>query len=122
MSFDRDAQVFISDTLNVSLSIAHEAARNSVKSYVRYMPSFYEHVEDKVYAETDVDGWKPYGTRGVWWHETARAIGSIPNLPLVLVRGAFPYGPGYVHPGINTAIVLSLVYKQLNQDMRFEWN
>jgi len=122
VEFDRDAQVFISDTLNVSLSIAREAARNSVKSYVRYTPSFYEHVEDKVYAETDVDGWKPWGTRGIWWHETARAIGSIPNLPLVLVRGAMPYGPGYVHPGINTPIILGLVYKQLNRDMRSVWD
>jgi len=121
VSFDRDAQVFISDTLNVSLSIAHEAARNSVKSYVRYMPSFYENFEDKAYAETDVDGWKPFGTCGVWWHETARAIGSIPNLPLVLVRGALPYGPGYVHPGMTTAIVVTLVYKQTNQDVKFVW-
>jgi hypothetical protein len=121
VSFDRDAQVFISDTLNVSLSIAHEAARNSVKSYVRYMPSFYEHVEDKVYAETEIDGWKPWGTRGVWWHETARAIGSIPNLPLVLVRGGMPYGPGYIRPGINTPLILGLVYKHLSKEMNIVW-
>ena len=65
--FDCDPQVFISDNLNVSLSIAHEATRNSVKSYIRYLPSYYELVEDKVCTENDMDGWKPFGTRGVWW-------------------------------------------------------
>ena len=122
VSFDRPAEVFISNTLNISLSIAHEAAKHSVKSYIRYLPSFYEHVKDRVYKETDMDGWKPWGTRGVWWHETMRAIGSIPNLPLVVVRGAMPYGPGYVRHGLNTPFLLGLVYKHLNEEMKFIWS
>jgi hypothetical protein len=120
-SFDSPPEVFISQTLNVSLLIAREAARRSVKSYVRCSPSFYNHLEEKVYKETDVDGWKPFGDRGIWSHETARAVGSIPNLPLVVMRSAMPYGPGYVHQGINTPILLGLVYKHLNQELKFGW-
>jgi hypothetical protein len=121
-TWDRPAEVYISNTLNVSLCIAHEATKHSVKSYLRYLPPFYEHVEKKVYKETDMDGWKPWGTRGVCWHETMRAVGNIPDLPVVVVRGAVPYGLGHGRHEINTSILLGLVYKHLNEEMKFIWS
>lgn len=122
MSFYRPAEVFIAQTFNISLLIAHEAAKNSVKSYLRYAPSFYEHIEDKVFKETDMEGWQPWGTRGIWWHETVRAVGSIPNLPFVFMRGAMPYGPGYVQHGLTTALLVGLIYKHLDLVMKFGWS
>lgn len=86
------------------------------------MPPSYEHIELKTYKEEDMDGWKPWGTRGIWWHETIRAIGNIPDLPLVLVRGALPYGPGVVRGPMTTTVCISLIYKQRDQDMRFLWS
>lgn len=86
------------------------------------MPPSYEHLEYRLFKEEEVEGWKPWGTRGIWWHETIRAIGSIPNLPFILVRGGVPYGPGVVRGPMATVFCNSLVYKQRNEDLRFFWS
>lgn len=119
--FDRSAEIFISQTLNVSLSIALEASRNPVKSYLRHVPPFYEHVEDKIYKEEDVEGWKPWATRGAWWHESIRAIANIPNLPLVVLRGAEPYGPGLYRGIMPVALMVAFVYGHMDKEMALLW-
>jgi nucleoside-diphosphate-sugar epimerase len=122
-AFDRPAEIQISQTLNVSLNIAKEAAKHNVRAYFRSLHPVYDHdTEKKQYKEEDADGWKPFGTRGVWWHETMRAVGSVPNLPLVVMRVSQLYGPGMTHGEMTTTILLGLVYKQLDQQMQFLWS
>ncbi|KAG8812138.1 hypothetical protein FRC18_003076, partial [Serendipita sp. 400] len=86
---DRPAEVQIAQTFSVSLLIGKEAAKHSIKAYVRSLSSYYDHdTEKKSYTEDDPDGWTPLGVRGTWWHESVRALASIPNLPLVVIRKA----------------------------------
>lgn len=93
-TFERPSEVQISQTLKVSLGIAKEAAKHdNVKSYVRSMHPFYDQVtETKSYKEDNAEGWKPLGLRGLWWHETLRAVANVPNLPLVVLRHSYLYG------------------------------
>jgi hypothetical protein len=95
--YNLSAEVQISQTLKVSSLIANEAAKRQIKAYLRFLPSFYKTADPNAkYVEQDPEGWKPMGTRGVWWHETIRTIGSIPNLPLVVLRLGMIYGPNVV--------------------------
>ncbi|KAG8831943.1 hypothetical protein FRC17_002314 [Serendipita sp. 399] len=120
---DRPAEVQITQTFSVSLLIGREAAKNGVKAYVRSLPSFYEHdTEKKSYSEEDPDGWKPHGVRGTWWHESIRALATIPNLPLVILRKSYVYGPGVPRGEVTTSILLGLVYKHLGEEMKFLWS
>ncbi|KIM22374.1 hypothetical protein M408DRAFT_290788 [Serendipita vermifera MAFF 305830] len=121
-AYDRPTAIQISHTFNVSLNLAREAAKQNVKAYIRNIGAVYDHVtEKKKYKEDDVDGWKPLGVRGVWWHETMRAVASVPNLPLVVIRKAYAYGPGETHGEVTQTILLGLVYKHLDEAMKFLW-
>ena len=122
--FDRPAEVQIAQTFNVALGIAREAAKQgNVKAYVRTLHAFYDHAtEKKNYKEEDAEGWKPLGTRGVWWHEMVRAVASVPNLPLVVLRKAYGYGPGLAHGEVAQHLALSLVYRSLGEEMKFLWS
>ncbi|KAG8799655.1 hypothetical protein FRC16_004646 [Serendipita sp. 398] len=119
---DRPAEVQIAQTFSVSLLIGKEAAKHSIKAYVRSLSSYYDHdTEKKSYTEDDPDGWTPLGVRGTWWHESVRALASIPNLPLVVIRKAYVYGPGVPRGDVTTCILLGLVYKHLGEEMKFLW-
>jgi hypothetical protein len=150
-TFERPSEVQVSQTLKVSLGIAKEAAKHdTVKSYVRLMPPFYDQAtENKKYKEDSPEGWKPLGTRGLWWHETLRAVANVPNLPLVILKKSYLYGAGEprgegmlysmtspflraphrVPRGILTnrrlvtkTLLLGLVYKHLNEEMKYLWS
>ena len=91
-----------------------------------------------------MEGWKVKELRALWWHETLRAIGSIPGLPLVVLRTALVYGEGFgrfegklcdvpAHSlslwanirlmGLAAALIhLGLVYKHLNREMKLLWS
>jgi hypothetical protein len=120
-AFDRPAEVQISQTLNVALGIAREAVKQgTVKAYVRCLFLFYDQAtEKKRYKEEDAEGWKPLGIRGVWWHEMLRAVASVPGLPLVILRGAYPYGSGETRQSVTKTILLGLVYRSLGEEMKF---
>jgi len=93
--YDRPSSVQIAHTFKVALTIAQEAAKRQVKAYIRILGPFYNHNDNqKRPKEEDEKGWRPWGKRGVWWLEMVRAIGSVPNLPLVVIRCGAPYGPG----------------------------
>jgi hypothetical protein len=95
IAHDRPSGIQIAHTFKVSLTIAQEAAQRKVKAYIRVLGSFYHCVDlKKRYKEDDPLGWKPWGKRGVWWLEMIRAVGSVPNLPLVVIKCGAPYGPG----------------------------
>ena len=50
-----------------------------------------------------------------------RAVASVPGLPLVVLRRAYAYGPGETHGEVTKTILLGLVYKHLEEDMKFLW-
>lgn len=98
ISFEHLGAIQMTQTLDVGVNIAREAHKHGVKAIVRLQPPWYDHDDPNArYAEDDERGWKPLGTRGVWWHETLRAMGSIPGLPFVVIRCGYAYGPGLVH-------------------------
>lgn len=68
-------QVQISQTLNVARLIGQEAAKRKVKAYVRVQHPYYETPEKGTHTEEE--SIKPAGVRGVWWHETVRALAAI---------------------------------------------
>lgn len=91
-------EIQISHTFNIALNLAREASRRELKAYVRLTPSFYDHRDEREkFTEKDIKGWVPLDVRGVWFHEAIRAIGSLPGLPLVVLRYGRLYGPGTVH-------------------------
>src|SRR4051812_21665866 len=97
MSYDRPVEIQVSNTFTISLSVARAAARRNVRTYLRMIGPFFAQADpSKKFTEDDENGWKPDGPRGVWWMEMIRAMGSIPNLPLVVLRAAIPYGPGLI--------------------------
>ncbi|PVF92151.1 hypothetical protein CPB86DRAFT_777526 [Serendipita vermifera] len=121
--YSLSAEVQIAQTLKVSLPIANEAAKRQVKAYIRFLPSYYQVTDPTAkYVEQDPEGWKPMGTRGVWWHETIRAIGSIPNLPLVVLRLGIIYGPNVVRKEVTSAILLGSIYKRLGEEIKVQWS
>lgn len=123
MGFDRPAEVQISNTFTVSLQVGRAAAQRRVKAYVRMIGPFFSQADPKKkFKEEDERGWKPDGTRGVWWIETVRALGSIPDLPLVVLRIGIPYGPNMPALEVTTTVLMGLIYKKLNQDMKFLWS
>lgn len=133
------ASLQIAQTFNVGLNIARAAQKYGVKSIVRLQPPWYEHLDPMAkYKEEDEAGWKPMGTKGVWWHETLKAMGDIPGLPFCVVRCAYAYGPDLyqterrvcttaktIH--VNnfllalTAVVIGYVYKHLGEEIRIPW-
>lgn len=120
LPFDRSPEIFISQAFNISLSIAREASKHGIKSYVHHIPAYYEHLDGEVYKEEDAEGWKPWGNKGIWKHESIRAIGNIPNLPLVVIRAGATYGPGEVRSGTSAVVLLmALVYRQLGEELMF---
>ena len=137
---DSSANVQIVNTFSISLLCAHAAVKRDVKAYVRLIGPFYDQADPKKkFKEEDENGWVPDGVRGVWWTEMLRAIGNIPDLPLVVVRCGLVYGPGAVGLEgdaifpceflpltgwrlVTSGILLGLVYKRLNQEMKFLWS
>lgn len=141
----RPTEVYIRNILDVSVLIARTSAAQlarlpgSIKAHIRYVAPFYEPPDiKKRYKESDGEGWKPRGLRGVWWHEAARAVGSVEGLPLVVLRTGLLYGESYAkyeskrrpkmclplsdHQLAPGLMLLGLVYKRLNQEMKLLWS
>ncbi|KIM19738.1 hypothetical protein M408DRAFT_83116, partial [Serendipita vermifera MAFF 305830] len=126
---NRPAEVYIQRCFRVPLLIARAAAAQrsrdpeSLKAYIRFTGPFYNHPDvDKRYKESDPDGWKPRGPQAVWWHEILRTIGSIEELPLVVLRSGLVYGPGNFMFEATALTLLGLVYKNLGRDMQLLWS
>ena len=91
------AEIQISKTFEISLALARAASQRNVKAYVRVIGPFFDQADPKKkFKEEDPKGWVPVGPRGVWWLEMLRAVGSIPGLPLVVLRLCILYGQGIV--------------------------
>lgn len=108
IKYDRPIDIQISDTFIISLGLARAASQRKVKAYVRAIGPFFAQADPKKkFKEEDEKGWKPDGPRGVWWLESLRAIGSIPDLPLVVLRMGIAHGPGII--GLEGAITMSRI-------------
>jgi hypothetical protein len=89
------AEVQVSNTFGIALALARAASQRNIKAYVRAIGPFFDQADpNKKFKEEDEKGWVPDGPRGVWWVEMLRAVGSIPGLPLVVLRGSVLYGQG----------------------------
>ena len=78
--------------------MARAASQRNIKAYIRVIGPFFDHADPKKkFKEEDAKGWVPDGLRGVWWMEMLRAMGSIPDLPLVVLRTCNLYGPGTIY-------------------------
>lgn len=126
---DRPLEIHIRANFTMSVLIAQTSADQlsripgSIKAHIRHIAPFYVPPDlQKRYKETDLEGWKPRGLRGVWLHEGIRAIGSIPGLPLVVLRSGLVYGEMYARFETAGFVLLGLVYKHLGQDMTLLWS
>jgi hypothetical protein len=68
-------QVQINHTCNVARLIGEEAARRSIKAYVRLQQPWYETPDKGLHEEKE--DIKPQGVIGTWWHESLRILGAI---------------------------------------------
>ncbi|KAI8998784.1 hypothetical protein BD414DRAFT_133694 [Trametes punicea] len=116
IQWDRSEAVQITHTFKIARLIALEAARRKVAAYVRIQHPFYQCKESGSHDEKeDV---KPEGAMGTWWHETLRALGAIPDLNLVVVRTALPYGPYVNYLAVIPFIAVAACYGYLKQPMK----
>ncbi|OSD01666.1 hypothetical protein PYCCODRAFT_1368911 [Trametes coccinea BRFM310] len=116
IQWDRPEAVQITHTFKIARLIGLEAARRKVPAYVRIQHPFYQCKESGSHDEKeDV---KPEGVMGTWWHETLRALGAIPDLNLVIVRTALPYGPYVNYHAVVPFIAVAACYGYLKQPMK----
>lgn len=126
---NRPVEIHVRNSFNVSLLIAKTSAAQmsrvpgSIKAHVRVVAPWYDYPRhDKLYKETEPEGWKPADTRVAWWHESLRAIGTIEGLPLVGMRCGLSYGEGYFKYEATSWIHLGLIYKHLGREMKLLWS
>ncbi|KZT26497.1 hypothetical protein NEOLEDRAFT_1177498 [Neolentinus lepideus HHB14362 ss-1] len=113
---DRPEEVQIANTFNIARHIGLEAAKRNIKAYVRIHIPCYNTAEKG--GQTEKDDIKPIAPGGIWWHETLRALASIPDLNLVILRVGYVYGP-YIDYGLFTAaICVAACYGYTKQPMK----
>ena len=123
----RPAEVYVRNVFDIALLIAQASAAQlarapgSIKAHIRSTIPFYETPDHKKrYKEGDTEGWKAKELGTVWWHETLRAIGSIPGLPLVILRSALLYGEGFgrfegeLHGALTHSVYFGLIVDRWN--------
>ncbi|KAG2115193.1 uncharacterized protein F5147DRAFT_676559 [Suillus discolor] len=119
ISHDRSEVIAIKLTFNVARIIGLEAARRKVNAYVRLQQPVYE-TSDKGPHDEKEDV-KPVRPLDVWWHETLRMLASIDDLPLVVLRIGFVYGP-YVEFGLYPLVItVASIYGYMNKPMKTPW-
>ncbi|KAG1749084.1 uncharacterized protein EDB91DRAFT_1112369 [Suillus paluster] len=119
VNHDRSEVIAIKLTFTVARIIGLEAARRKVKSYVRLQQPVYE-TSDKGPHDEKEDV-KPVRPLDVWWHETLRMLASIEDLPLVVLRIGFVYGP-YVEYGLYALVItVASIYGYMNKPMKTPW-
>ncbi|KAI6110046.1 hypothetical protein F5141DRAFT_1118342 [Pisolithus sp. B1] len=119
VNHDRGEVIAIKMTFTVSRNIALEAAKRSVKAYVRLQQPVYE-TSDKGPLDEKEDV-KPVKTLDIWWHETLRMLASIENLNLVVLRVGFVYGP-YVEFGLYALVItVASIYGYMKKPMKTIW-
>ncbi|KAJ8595611.1 hypothetical protein M405DRAFT_806987 [Rhizopogon salebrosus TDB-379] len=119
VSHDRNEVIVIKLTFTVARIIALEAVRRKVKAYVRLQQPVYETPDKGTHDEKeDV---KPVRPLDMWWHETLRMLASIDDLPLVVLRIGFVYGP-YVEFGLYALVItVASIYGYMNKPMKTPW-
>ncbi|KAG1796780.1 uncharacterized protein HD556DRAFT_1359723 [Suillus plorans] len=119
INHDRSEVIAIKLTFNVARIIGLEAARRKVNAYVRLQQPVYE-TSDKGPHDEKEDV-KPVRPLDVWWHETLRMLASIDDLPLVVLRIGFVYGP-YVEFGLYPLVItVASIYGYMNKPMKTPW-
>ncbi|PAV23540.1 nad dependent epimerase dehydratase family [Pyrrhoderma noxium] len=117
---DRSDMIQINQTVNIATLVGKEAAKRGVKAYVRVTQPFYETPEKGAHDEKE--SIKPSGMRGVWWHETLRALADIDGLNLVILRPGLVYGPYVEHGIIAISMTVASVYGYLKKPMKGLWS
>jgi len=121
LGYESSERTQILQTYKASVNCALEAARRgTVKAYVRLTWGFYDGASDPLHKEDEV--LEPDGVRGMWWHETLRALAGIPNLPLVIIRAGIPYGPYCSYGVVTQRILIGEVYRYKQRKMRYLWS
>lgn len=119
INHDRSEVIAIKLTFTVARIIGLEAARRKVNAYVRLQQPVYE-TSDKGPHDEKEDV-KPVRPLDVWWHETLRMLASIDDLPLVVLRIGFVYGP-YVEFGLYPLVItVASIYGYMNKPMKTPW-
>ncbi|OAX40511.1 hypothetical protein K503DRAFT_864570 [Rhizopogon vinicolor AM-OR11-026] len=119
VNHDRSEVIVIKLTFTVARIIALEAVRRKVKAYVRLQQPVYETPDKGTHDEKeDV---KPARPLDMWWHETLRMLASMEDLPLVVLRIGFVYGP-YVEFGLYALVItVASIYGYMNKPMKTPW-
>ncbi|KDQ13201.1 hypothetical protein BOTBODRAFT_56260 [Botryobasidium botryosum FD-172 SS1] len=118
IQYDRTDPVQIKNTTQLGYSLGVEAAKRKVAAYVRLQHPFYDTPLEKRVSD-EKDDPKPSGVRGVWWHETLRALAAIKDLNLVIVRPGSIYGPHVLFGIVTPRIIMGAVYKYLDEEMKY---
>jgi len=116
---ERLEEIHIEHTFNLSRLCGLEAARRKVKAYVRLQQPCYDSPEKGIREEHEHQ--KPAKPWGRWWHETLRALASIDDLNLVILRVGLGYGPWLTYGYVTPSIVIGRVYKHTKDKMNYLW-
>jgi len=112
---DRTEMIQITTTFAITRMLGLEAAKRKVKAYVKIQHPFFDTSSEK-------DDIKPTGSLGTWWHESMRALASIEELNLVILRIGFIYGPYTSFGNIASAINVASVYGYMHKPMKYMWS
>ncbi|WVO13378.1 hypothetical protein L204_100993 [Cryptococcus depauperatus] len=130
-SFDKPELIQISNTYQLSLSLATSASSLSEelkpKAWVRLTFPFYEmkSLPSSSAGYTEDAELRPDGIRGRWWHEVLRGLGRLANNNLLnvgVIRCGAWYGRGTWDGEVIPRVVAGHVYQYLNEEMKFLYN
>jgi nucleoside-diphosphate-sugar epimerase len=117
-AFSQNIEVYRLRSLNLSVTLANEAARRGVKAYV-------EASTGMVYAASrtprkETDRLKPWLKLAKCKLEAEEALSKIPKLPLVILRMAHVYGE-YDSAFIAKALCLARLYQEQDRELKWLW-
>nr|ODN93321.1 hypothetical protein L203_00592 [Cryptococcus depauperatus CBS 7841] len=130
-SFDKPELIQISNTYQLSLSLATSASslpeELKPKAWVRLTFPFYEmkSLPSSSAGYTEDAELRPDGIRGRWWHEVLRGLGRLANNNLLnvgVIRCGAWYGRGTWDGEVIPRVVAGHVYQYLNEEMKFLYN
>lgn len=79
-------QIIVNLTCLTAKLIGEEAARHKVKAYVRIHQPYYKTIGKG--PQDEKGEIEPWGTIGIWWHETIRILAAIEgSVSLLLIEG-----------------------------------
>ncbi|GAA6021893.1 hypothetical protein JCM10207_004536 [Rhodosporidiobolus poonsookiae] len=122
--FSAPSLVHAERTVRLALCLGQSAVKHRARAYVRLVQPFYKLRDAKKDARVGEEGAGvagPWGRLAGWWHEAARGLANMEDLPLVLLRPSLLYGPATLS-GLTPRLLLGELYLHASEQMDFLWS